>query len=41
MLARKPERMTVPEFLAWEELQEEKWELVDGFPRPPQRALVA
>lgn len=32
MLARKPERMTIAEFLLWEERQEEKWELVDGVP---------
>jgi len=29
-----PKPMTIPEFLAWEALQEEKHELVDGFPLP-------
>lgn len=32
MLARKPERMTLDAYRAWEAEQPEKWELVDGFP---------
>ena len=33
MLQPKPERMSVAEFLEWNERQEERYELVDGFPR--------
>ena len=32
MLAAKPRPMSVEDYLAWEAAQEEKWELVDGFP---------
>lgn len=34
MLTRKPERMTIAEFPQWEERQEFKHELVDGYPVP-------
>ena len=33
MLQPKPERMSVAEFLEWNERQEERYELEDGFPR--------
>lgn len=37
MLARQTDRMTVEEFLEWEQLQDEKHELIDG--RPVLRAI--
>lgn len=41
MRAVKAPRLTVEAFLAWEALQEEKWELVDGLPVPRVTRLMA
>ena len=41
MLAPKSDAMTVDEFLAWEETQEEKWELVSGAPVLRETRLMA
>lgn len=41
MLALKTERMSVEAFLAWEETQDEKWELVDGAPHLRRTRMMA
>lgn len=41
MLASLPSRMTVDQFLAWEMLQDEKWELVDGQPVLRETRMMA
>jgi len=41
MLAPKPPRMSLDDFLVWEAKQDEKWELVDGVPIQRRTRMMA